>query len=115
VPQVGAKSKSRSRSGILVVAAVVAVAFALASIGKVLLLIFVSIFSVAVLSPVVDAMERRLPWSRALCATVLVLGIAVVGIGVVLVLLQAIVDGVRNFSDACRRWWTRPATATSVV
>jgi predicted PurR-regulated permease PerM len=85
---------------VLVVAAVVAVAFALASIGKVLLLIFVSAFSVAVLSPVVDAMERRLPWSRALCATVLVLGIAVVGIGVVLVLLQAIVDGVRNFSDA---------------
>jgi predicted PurR-regulated permease PerM len=84
---------------ILVVAAVVAVAFALASIGKILLLIFVSTFSVAVLSPVVDAMERRLPWSRALCATVLVLGIAIVGIGVVLVLLQAIVDGVRNFSD----------------
>jgi predicted PurR-regulated permease PerM len=85
---------------ILVVAAVVAVAFALASIGKVLLLILVSTFSVAVLSPVVDAMERRLPWSRALCATVLVLGIAIAGIGVVLVLLQAIVDGVRNFSDA---------------
>ncbi len=85
---------------ILVVAAVVAVAFALASIGNVLLLIFVSTFSVAVLSPVVDAMERRLPWSRGLCATVLVLGIAIVGIGIVLVLLQAIVDGVRNFSDA---------------
>ena len=84
---------------ILVVAAVVAVALALASIGKVLLLIFVSAFSIAVLSPVVDAMERRLRWSRALCATVLVLGIAIVGIGVVLVLLQAIVDGVRNFSD----------------
>jgi predicted PurR-regulated permease PerM len=84
---------------ILVVAAIVAVAFALASIGKVLLLIFVSTFSVAVLSPVVDAMERRLPWGRALCATVLVLGIAIGGIGLVLVLLQAIVDGVRHFSD----------------
>jgi predicted PurR-regulated permease PerM len=84
---------------ILVVAAIVAVAFALASIGKVLLLIFVSTFSVAVLSPVVDAMERRHPWGRALCATVLVLGIAIGGIGLVLVLLQAIVDGVRHFSD----------------
>ena len=84
---------------ILVVAAAVAVAFALGSIGKVLLLIFVSTFSVAVLSPVVEAMERRLPWSRALCATVLVLGIAIVGIGFVVVLLQAIVDGVRDFSD----------------
>jgi predicted PurR-regulated permease PerM len=85
---------------ILVVAAAVAVAFALASVGKVLLLIFVSAFSVAVLSPVVDAMERRLPWSRALCATVLVLGIVILGIGVVLVLLQAVVDGVSDFSDA---------------
>ena len=85
---------------ILVVAAVIAVALALASIGKILLLIFVSAFSVAVLSPVVDLMERRLPWGRALCATVLVLGIAIAGIGVVLVLLQAIIDGVRNFSDA---------------
>ena len=85
---------------ILVVAAAVAVAFALGSVGKVLLLIFVSAFSVAVLSPVVDAMERRLPWGRALCATVLVLGIAILGIGFVLVLLQAVVDGVRSFSDA---------------
>jgi predicted PurR-regulated permease PerM len=85
---------------ILIVAAVVAVAFALASIGDVLLLIFVSTFSIAVLSPVVDAMERRLPWGRALCATMLVLGIVVVGIGFVVVLLQALVDGVRNFSHA---------------
>jgi predicted PurR-regulated permease PerM len=85
---------------ILVVAAVVAVAFALVSVGKVLLLLFVSTFSVAVLSPVVDAMERRLPWGRALCATVLVLGIAIVGVGFVLVLLQAVVDGVRNLSAA---------------
>ena len=85
---------------ILVVAAVVAAAFALASIGKVLLLIFVSTFSISVLSPLVDAMERRLRWSRARCATVLVLGIAIIGIGFVVVLGQAIVDGVRNFSDA---------------
>ena len=43
-------------------------------------------------------MERRLGWSRALCSTVLVLGI-VVAIGVVLlVLAQAISDAVRGFS-----------------
>src|SRR4029453_18053521 len=72
---------------ILVVAAVVAVALALASIGKVLLLIFVSAFSVAVLSPVVDAMERGLE-------------LPTLGIGVVSVLLGAIVDGVRDFSEA---------------
>ena len=49
---------------ILLVAGVVAIAWALASIANVLLVIFVSLFSVAVLSPVVSAMERRLGWSR---------------------------------------------------
>jgi predicted PurR-regulated permease PerM len=85
---------------ILIVAAFVALAFALASIGDVLLLIFVSTFSVAVLSPVVDTMERRLPWGRGLCATVLVLGMVVLGVGLVVILLQATIDGVRSFSDA---------------
>ena len=61
---------------ILLVAVAVAVvgAWALSSVGNVLLLIFVSVFNVAVLSPVVAAMERRLGWSRGRCATVLVLG-----------------------------------------
>jgi len=63
---------------ILLVAVAVAVAvvgaWALSSVGNVLLLIFVSGFNVAVLSPVVAAMERRLGWSRGRCATVLVLG-----------------------------------------
>src|SRR6476646_5627823 len=45
---------------ILLVAGVVAVAWALTSIASVLLVLFVSLFSVAVLSPVVSAMERRL-------------------------------------------------------
>jgi predicted PurR-regulated permease PerM len=60
---------------ILLVAGLAAVAWALASIANVLLVIFVSLFGVAVLSPVVSAMERRLGWSRGLCATVLVLAI----------------------------------------
>jgi predicted PurR-regulated permease PerM len=90
---------SISTRTILIVAAMVALAFALASIGTVLLLIFVSMFSIAVLSPVVDVMKRQLPWGRSLCATVLVLGIVVLGIGFVVVLLQAVVDGLRNFSE----------------
>ena len=85
---------------IFIVAAIVAIAFALASIGDVLLLFFVSMFSIAVLSPVVYAMERRLPWGRTLCATVLVLGIAILSLVFVVVLLQAVVDGLRNFSEA---------------
>jgi hypothetical protein len=56
---------------ILLVAGVVAVAWALASIASVLLVIFVSVFSIAVLSPVVTVMERRLGWSRGLCSAVL--------------------------------------------
>jgi predicted PurR-regulated permease PerM len=82
---------------ILLVAAAVAVAWAAASIANVLLVIFVSVFSVAVLSPVVAAMERRLRWSRALCSTVLVLAIAIVAGAVVLVLAQAMSDAVRRF------------------
>ena len=84
---------------LLLVAGAVAIASALASIGNVLLVIFVSIFNVAVLSPVVTAMERRLGWSRGRCSTVLVLGILIVIGAVVLVLVQAISDAVRGFSD----------------
>jgi predicted PurR-regulated permease PerM len=83
---------------LLLAAGIVAVAGALASIGSALLIIFVSFFSVAVLSPVATAMERRLRWSRALCSTVLVLGIVVVLAVVLLVLAQAMGDAVRGFS-----------------
>jgi predicted PurR-regulated permease PerM len=84
---------------ILLVAGAVAIAWALTSIANVLLVIFVSFFSVAVLSPVVSAMERRLGWSRGWCSTVLVLAIVLV-IGVVaLILVQAISGSVRGFSD----------------
>ena len=84
---------------ILLIAGVVAVAWALASIASVLLVIFVSVFSVAVLSPVVSAMERRLRWSRRLCAAVLVLATVIVLGAVVLVVTQAAVGAVRDFSD----------------
>jgi predicted PurR-regulated permease PerM len=85
---------------ILLVTAAAAIAWALASIANVLLVILVSVFSVAVLSPVVTAMERRFGWSRGLCSTVLVLVIVVV-IGVVaLVLAQAMGGAVRDLSNA---------------
>jgi predicted PurR-regulated permease PerM len=84
---------------ILLVGVAVALAWALASIGDVLLLIFVSIFCIAVLSPVVDVMERRLGWSRSLCSTVLVIGIVVLVGVALLILIQPIVDAVRNFND----------------
>ncbi len=84
---------------LLLVAGAVAIAWALASIGSILLLIFVSVFNVAVFSPVVTAMERRLGWSRGRCSAVLVLGTVIVIGAVLLVLVQAMSDAVRGFSD----------------
>jgi predicted PurR-regulated permease PerM len=80
---------------ILLVAAAVAVAWALASVADVLLVIFVSVFSVAVLLPVVNAMERS-GWSRGLASTLLVLVVVVVIGVVVLVLAQAVSGAVHG-------------------
>jgi predicted PurR-regulated permease PerM len=83
---------------ILLVAVVVAVGASIASIKGVLLVIFVSGFGVAVLSPLATGMERRLGWSRRVCSTLLVLTIMVV-IGVVaLVMVQAVSGAVHDFS-----------------
>jgi predicted PurR-regulated permease PerM len=90
---------SLSTRTIFLVAGLVALAWALASITSVLLIIFVSLFSIAVLSPVVSAMERRLGWGRRLSAAVLVLATVVVLGVVLLVVTQAIVGAVRDFSD----------------
>ena len=68
------------------------------SVADVLLVIFVSLFSVAVLLPVVAVMERRFGWSRGTCAGVLVLVLVLVlGVGL-LVLVQAMSDSVRHLS-----------------
>jgi predicted PurR-regulated permease PerM len=84
---------------ILLVGVAVAVAAALASVGHVLLLIFVAIFSIAVLAPVVDAINRRLHWSRPVCSTVLVLGIVVLTGVTLVILIGPIIDSVRSFND----------------
>ena len=83
---------------ILSVTGVVALAWGLTSIANVLLVILVSIFSVAVLLPVVNVIERRFGWSRGLASMVLVLGIFMVIAVVLLVLVQAISGAVRDFS-----------------
>jgi predicted PurR-regulated permease PerM len=82
---------------ILLVGVAVAVGWALVSVADVLLVIFVSSFSIAVLLPVVNAMERS-GWARGLASTVLVLGIVIVIGVVVLVLAQAVSGAVRGFS-----------------
>jgi predicted PurR-regulated permease PerM len=82
---------------ILLVAAAVAVAWALVSVADVLLVIFVSVFSVAVLLPVVNAMERS-GWRRGLACAVLVLAVVIVIGVVVLVLAQAVSGAVHGLS-----------------
>jgi predicted PurR-regulated permease PerM len=83
---------------ILLVAVVVAAAAALVTIKSVLLLLFVSVFGVAVLSPVATAMERRLGWSRRVCSMALVLGIVGVIAAVALVMVQAVNGAVHDLS-----------------
>jgi predicted PurR-regulated permease PerM len=83
---------------ILLVAVTVVVIVALASIRSVLLVLFVSAFSVAVLSPPAAAMERRFGWSRRVCSMVLVLAIVVVVAGVAVVMVQAVGSAVHGLS-----------------
>lgn len=84
---------------LLLVTGIVVAAWMLASIANVLLMVFVSILSVAVFLPVVSAMERRLGWSRALSSAVLMLAVVVVIGAVVLLLAQATSGAVRGFSN----------------
>jgi len=81
---------------ILLAAAAVAVGAALVSIRSVLLIIFVSVFTTAVLSPLATAMERRLGWSRRLCSLVLVGLIVLVLAAVALVMVQAVGSAVHG-------------------
>ncbi|HEX6714508.1 MAG TPA: AI-2E family transporter [Thermoleophilaceae bacterium] len=81
---------------IVLVGAAVAVAWALASVADVLLTVFVAVFSVAVLLPVVGKLER-LGWSRRLACAVLVLALVIVIGTVALVLAEAVSGAVRGF------------------
>jgi predicted PurR-regulated permease PerM len=83
---------------ILLVAATVAVVAALVSIRSVVLLIFVSVFSVAVLSPVATWLEQRFGWSRRLASMVLVLALVVVVAAFALVMVAAAASAVRGLS-----------------
>jgi predicted PurR-regulated permease PerM len=83
---------------ILQIGVAAAVAWALVSIANVLLVIFVSVFSVAVLLPVVSAMERRLGWRRGASATALVSAVVLLLGVAVLVLVQSASGAVRDLS-----------------
>ena len=82
----------------LLVAGAVALAWALNSIANILLVLFVALFGVAVLSPVVTAMERRFRAAAACVrscwcsATVLIVG------AVLLVMVQAVSGAVEALS-----------------
>jgi predicted PurR-regulated permease PerM len=82
----------------LLVAGAVALAWAVDSIANVLLVLFVALFGVAVLSPVVTGIERRLRFSRGACSLVLVLGIVLIAGVVLLVVVQAVSGAVQALS-----------------
>ena len=82
----------------LLVAGAVALAWAAASIATVLLVLFVALFGVAVLSPVVTVIERRSRFSRGACSLLLVLGIVLIAGVVLLVVVQAVSGAVQALS-----------------
>jgi predicted PurR-regulated permease PerM len=97
-PQMNLVSVRISVRTILLVAVTVVVVVALASIRSVLLVLFVSVFGVAVLSPPAAAMERRFGWSRRACSVVLVLAIVIVVVGVALIMVAAVGSAVHGLS-----------------
>jgi predicted PurR-regulated permease PerM len=82
----------------LLVAGAVALAWAAASIANVLLVLFVALFGVAVLSPVVTLIERRSRFSRGACSLLLVLGIVLIAGLVLLVVVQAVSGALQALS-----------------
>jgi predicted PurR-regulated permease PerM len=97
-PQRSGIDVSISVRTILLVAATVGGVAALVSIRSVVLLIFVSVFSVAVLSPVATWLEQRFGWSRRLASVVLVVAFVVVAAAFLLVMVAAAAAAVRGFS-----------------
>jgi predicted PurR-regulated permease PerM len=97
-PQRSGIDVSISFRTILLVAATVAVVAALVSIRSVVLLIFVSMFSVAVFSPVATWLQQRFGWSRRGASIVLVAALVVVVAAFALVVVGAMAGAVRGFS-----------------
>jgi predicted PurR-regulated permease PerM len=83
----------------LVAAAVVAVAWAFVVVRAAFLMLFLSLFAALVLDPVVRLAVRKLRLSRGAAATIIVLGIAGLGLVFVTVLVAPLVDAVRHLAD----------------
>ncbi|MSO94287.1 MAG: AI-2E family transporter [Thermoleophilia bacterium] len=81
------------------VAAVVGLAWAFVYIRDALMTLFLALFMALVLEPVLRGMQRKLPLGRGACAVLLLLGLAVVGIGFALLLLSPLAQMFSDFVD----------------
>jgi predicted PurR-regulated permease PerM len=94
----GSISISISTATILVFVGLIALTWSFVVVGSTLLVIFVAIFLAIVLSPVVDATQKRFNMGRGGASSLVVLGLtAVIGL-LMLIILAPIVDSIRTFS-----------------
>lgn len=81
------------------VAAVVGLAWAFVYIRDALMTLFLALFMALVLEPVLRGMQRKLHLGRGASAVLLLLGLAIVGIGFALLLLSPLVQTFTDFVD----------------
>jgi predicted PurR-regulated permease PerM len=84
----------------VVVTAILALAWVFIFVRAVMLSLFLALFAALVLEPVVRVIERKLSLSRGRAATLLVLGLVVVGIVILAFLLAPVVSAFRDFAHA---------------
>ena len=85
---------------LLVAAAFVFVGWSLVSIRQTVLTLFFALFATFVLEPVVTALQPRLRLGRGATATILVLGLVVLGIVIAFFLISPFVKAMGDFVDA---------------
>jgi predicted PurR-regulated permease PerM len=85
---------------LLVAAAFIAVGWAFVSVRTSVLTLFLALFAALVLDPVVDLVVRRTRLGRGAAATVIVLGLVVLGIVIAFVLVAPFVETIGDFVDA---------------
>jgi predicted PurR-regulated permease PerM len=83
----------------LVAAAFVFIAFAVITVREAALTLFFALFAALVLEPVVAAVQQRIHRGRGASATLVVLGLIVLGAVAAFILVAPFVDAVRDFVD----------------
>ena len=85
---------------LLVAAAFIAVGWALVSIRATVMTLFFALFAAFVLDPVVRELQSRIGLGRGLTATIVVLGLVVLGVVIAFLLISPFVEAMTDFVDA---------------